>query len=215
MSVAVLSTFHVHPTEDLLDEYVFGRLQEPALSELEDHLFTCSSCQSTLTELDDYIRAIKIVLAELQHESVTPATLPPAWARLPGGMTAIWAIGLMLVLSGGAMVWWRMQPAPETVTTTLAAFRGGDAATFAHAPAGKPLDLVIDGTSLPAASAYRLQIVNASGKNVWSGPAVASDEKLAAHLTAGLGPGVYWVRLYASQVPGEAGLLREFGLRLD
>jgi hypothetical protein len=121
----------------------------------------------------------------------------------------------MLVVSGGAMVWWRMQPAPETVTATLAAFRGGDAATFAHAPAGKPLDLLIDGTSLPAASAYRLQIVNASGKNVWSGPAVASGEKLAAHVSEGPRTGVYWVRLYASQVPGEAGLLREFGLRLD
>ncbi len=215
MSVAVLSTFHVHPTEDLLDEYVFGRLQEPALAELEDHLFTCSSCQSTLAELDDYIRAMKIALAELQHGSVAHATLPPAWARLPGGTTAIWAVGLMLVLSGSAMVWWRIRPAPEAVTATLAAFRGGDAATFAHVPAGKPLDLVIDGTSLPAASAYRLQIVNASGKSVWSGPAVASGEKLSAHLTTGLGPGVYWVRLYASQVPGEAGLLREFGLRLE
>jgi len=215
MSVAVLSTFHVHPTEDLLDEYVFGRLQEPALSELEDHLFTCSPCQSALAELEDYVRAMKIALADLQHVSSSPAAAPPVWGRLPGGATAIWAIGLMLVVSGGAMVWWRMQPAPETVTTTLAAFRGGDSATFAHAPAGKPLDLVIDGTSLPAASAYRLQIVNASGKHVWSGAAVASGEKLSAHVSGGLRTGVYWVRLYAPQTPGEAGLLREFGLRLD
>jgi hypothetical protein len=112
-----------------------------------------------------------------------------------------------------------MQPAPESVAATLTAFRGGDASAFAHAPAEKPLDLVIDRTSLPAAGAYRLQIVNASGQNVWSGAAVALDGKLSAHLSKGLGPGVYWVRLYASEVPGdapgEAGLLREFGLRLD
>ena len=44
---------------------------------------------------------------------------------------------------------------------------------------------------------------------------MASGGKLAAHLSKGLGPGVYWVRLYASQDPGEASLLREFGLRLE
>ena len=218
MSVAVLSTFHVHPTEDLLDEYVFGRLQEPVLSALEDHLFSCSSCQSTLAELDDYIRAMKTALAERQSASSAFAAAPPAWARLLGGTNLIRAVALLLVLAGSAMLSWRKQPA-ETVAVALTAFRGGDASAFAHAPAGKPLDLVIDGTSLPATGAYRLQIVNASGQNVWSGAAVASDGKLWAHLSKGLGPGVYWVRLYASQAPGdasgEAGLLREFGLRLD
>jgi anti-sigma factor RsiW len=215
MSVAVLSTFHVHPTEDLLDEYVFGRLQEPVLSTLEDHLFSCSSCQSTLAELDDYIRAMKTALAERQSASSASAAAPPAWARLLGGTNLIWAVALLLVLAGSAMLSWRMQPAPESVAATLTAFRGGDASAFAHAPAGKPLDLVIDRTSLPAAGAYRLQTVNASGQDAWSGAAVASDGTLSAHLSKGLGPGVYWVRLYASQVPGEAGLLREFGLRLD
>ena len=214
MSVAVLSTSHVHPTEDLLDEYVFGRLQEPALSTLEDHLLICSSCQSALADLDDYNRAAKTALAELQQASPAPAAWPPAWARL-GGTTTIWAVGLMLVLAGSAMVSWRRHPAPEPFAVMLAAFRGGDAPTFAYAPAGRPLDLVIDGTRLPAASAYRLQIVNASGKNAWSGAAAASDEKLSAHLSTGLGPGVYWVRLYASQATGDADLLREFGLRLE
>jgi hypothetical protein len=121
----------------------------------------------------------------------------------------------MLVLAGSAMISWRGQPAPETVAVRLAALRGGGEATFAHAPARRPLDLVIDGTSLPRAGAYQVQIVNASGKNIWSGAALASEDKLSAHLPKDLGPGVYWVRLYASQVPGEAGLLREFGLRLD
>jgi anti-sigma factor RsiW len=220
MSVAVLSTFHVHPTEDLLDEYVFGRLQEPVLATLEDHLSTCSSCQAALAELEDYIRAMKTALGELQQASSTPAAWPPGWARLPGGTATIWAIGLMLVLASSAMLSWRMvswrrQPAPETVTVMLVAFRGGDAATVARAPAGKPLDLVIDTTSLPAAGVYRLQIVNASGKGVWSEAAVASNGKLSARLAKSLGAGVYWVRLYASEAPGEADLLREFGLRLE
>jgi anti-sigma factor RsiW len=215
MSVAVLSTFHVHPTEDLLEEYIFGRLQEPALSELEDHLFTCCSCQATLAELDDYVRAAKIALAEFQHARLAPVAAPPAWARLPVNTTAIWALGLVLVLSGSAMIWRRMQTPSETVTATLTAFRGGNAAALTHAPAGKPLDLIIDTTSLPPARAYRLQIVNASGNNAWSGALMASGEKLSAHLPKGLGPGVYWVRLYEPQIPGEAGLLREFGLRLE
>lgn len=215
MSVAVLPTFLVHPTEDLLEEYVFGRLQEPALSTLEDHVFICSSCQSTLAELEDYIRAAKTALAELQQASLAPAVAHPPWARLPGDETAIWALALTLAVAGGAIVSWRMQPAPETAAATLAAFRGGDSAGFAHAAARRPLDLVIDGTSLPAASAYRLQIVDASGRNAWGGAAAGSGGRLSAHLSKGLGAGVYWVRLYDSQVPGEAGLLREFGLRLE
>ena len=209
MSVAVLPTFHVHPTEDLLEEYVFGRLSEPALSTLEDHLLICSSCQSTLAEVEDYIRVAKTALAELQQARPAPAAALPAW-----GATAIWAVALMLAVAGGAMVSWRMQPAPETAAATLTAFRGGYAAGFAHAAARRPLDLVIDGTSLPAATAYRLQIVDASGRSAWSGAAAASGRRLSAHLSKGLGAGVYWVRLYASQVRGEADLLREFGLRL-
>ena len=215
MSVAVLPTFHVHPTEDLLEEYIFGRLPDLALSTLEDHLLICSSCQSTLAELDDYIRAAKSALRELPQASSVGAAAPPTWTRLPGGATTIWAVVLMLALASGAMLSRRIQPVPETVGVTLAAFRGGDAGALAHAPARKPLDLIIDRASLPPASAYRFQIVNASGKNVWSGAAVASDGELSAHVSNGLGPGVYWVRLYASQVPGEAGLLREFGLRLE
>lgn len=215
MSVAVLPTFHVHPTEDLLEEYVLGRLLEPALSTLEDHLLICSSCQSTLAELEDYIRAAKIALQEFQQANPVPADAPPAWGHLPGGTTTIWAVALMLALAGGALVSSRMQPAPDTVAVTLAAFRGGDAAGLAQAPARKPIDLFIEGTSLPAAGAYRLEIVDASGKNAWSGTAVASDGKLSGHLSKGLGPGVYWVRLYASQASGQGGLLREFGLRLQ
>ena len=219
MSVAVLSTFHVHPTEDLLDEYVLGRLEEPARSILEDHLLTCSSCQSSLAELDNYIRAMKTALVEFQQARPASGSAPPVWARLPGGATMIWAVGLMLAVVSSAMIWWLTQPAPETVVATLAAFRGGDRAALAHAPAGKPLDLIIDATSLPDAGAYRLQIVNASGKNVWSGMAVASEEKLSTHVSKALAPGVYWVRLYGSpresKVPGDAGLLREFGLRLE
>jgi anti-sigma factor RsiW len=215
MSVAVLPTFHVHPTEDLLEEYVFGRLQEPALSTLEDHLLICSSCQSALAELEGYIRAAKSALAERQPAGPAPAASPPAWARLPDSTTTLWAVALMLALASGAMLSWRTQPAPETARVTLAAFRGGDAVAFARAAAQRPLDLAIDGTTLPPAGAYRLQIVDASGENAWSGAVVASGGMLSAHLSKGLGPGVYWVRLYASQAPAEAGLLREFGLHLE
>jgi len=213
MSLAVLSTFHVHPTEDLLEEYVFGRLQEPALSIIEDHLLTCSCCQLTLAQLDDYIRATKVALAELQHAHAAPAARAAA-GRLPGARIAIWAAALMVVLAGSATLSWRRQPSSETIPVKLAAFRGGDGAGFAHAPAGKPLELVIDGTTLPA-GAYRLQIVNAAGKNIWTGEALTSGATHSLQLPKGLRQGVYWVRLYASQATGEPGLLREFGLRLE
>jgi hypothetical protein len=89
--------------------------------------------------------------------------------------------------------------------------RGGDPLGIPHAPAGRPLSLEIDLTGLPAAGAYRVQVVDAAGGTVWEISSEASQGRLRPKVDKGLKPGVYWVRLYSQP----AGLLREFGLRVD
>ena len=79
----------------------------------------------------------------------------------------------------------------------LDAYRGA----ASEAPAGQPLDLKIDLKDLPQAAGYRVEVVDATGRRVWSGGT-------PARLTKGLSPGLYWVRL--STNTGEP--LREYGI---
>jgi hypothetical protein len=214
--------FTVHPSEGMLEEYCFNRLPESALETLEEHLLACPSCQGTLEELDEYIQLMK---AELAKSPVLPVTTPVTtpvtladntWARVRtaairpamGIAAGMAMLGVMAILS--------LKVAPGRGTPAfdapvrLAAFRGGDDTTVNHAPAGQPLELSIDVTDLPASNAYRVEVVNATGKRIWDATVSAANGRLSARVPNGLNPGVYWVRLYLA--PGK--LLREFGLRL-
>lgn len=42
-----------HPTEEALAQYSEGRLEEPQLGEIEEHLLVCERCREVLTRLDD------------------------------------------------------------------------------------------------------------------------------------------------------------------
>jgi hypothetical protein len=115
-----------------------------------------------------------------------------------------------------ANIAWRSQPVPQTATVRLAAFRGGESSGISQAPSGRPLDLTADRTNLPPAPGYRVELVSQNGEKIWAGAAEVMGTKLSAHVAAGFRPGVYWVRLYASQAPGSRSqLLREYGLRLE
>ena len=88
--------------------------------------------------------------------------------------------------------------ATAPVTIGLMASRTEMAAT---APADTPLILRPDVTGLPSATFYKVEMVDRTGKPVWSGKFPGARVKAAA-------PGTYFVRLYA---PGGE-LLREYGL---
>jgi len=117
-----------------------------------------------------------------------------------------------LVALAGAIVAWRMQ-SPMTMAPAafvkLVALRGGE--DSAGAPSGRPLDLVFDRTDLPADSSYRAEVVNSSGRQMWSGSVRIADQNLSIRVARPLRAGAYWVRLYSSAGP----LLREFGLNVE
>lgn len=221
----------VHATEELLEEYTFGRISEPQLSCLEDHLLICPQCQSELEVIEEYKVFMKAGLASFESERLAGGSLfdsarPPtrswssvckaisrgfAWARMPGAKGLL-ATALLLVLAGAAVTW-RMQLSPVAATPLatirLVALRGGDG-DVTRAPAGRPLELVFGRTDLTADSSYRAEVVDTSGSQVWSGNVRIADKSLSIRLDGPLRAGVYWVRLYTSA--GE--LLREFGLHV-
>jgi len=232
MSTDARTSALVHATEELLEEYTFGRIREPELGWLEEHLLICQQCQSELDDIEEYKVFMKAGLASFESErlaAVGPVTSPArpgslvvlwAWLRnatslsfaLPRmpGVESLLALAVLLVLAGAAVTW-RMQSSPVAMapvaTIKLVALRGGEG-DVARAPAGRPLELVFGRTDLGADRSYRAEVVNASGRQMWSGNVRIADQSLSIRVDEPLRAGTYWVRLYSSS--GQ--LLREFGM---
>ncbi len=221
----------VHATEELLEEYSFGRIGEPQLGWLEEHLLICPQCQSALEDIDEYKVFIKTGLASFERERQDaagtldspnhpgpPARLPSllrkalsvhfAWPRILVAKNLL-AAAVLLVLAGATLAWWMQSSVAMAplATVRLIALRGGEG-DAARAPSGRPLDLVFNRTDLPADLSYRAEVLNSSGRQVWAGSVRIADQNLSVRVDRPLRAGAYWVRLYSST--GE--LLREFGL---
>ena len=48
-----------HIPDDLIDEYALGRLGEPELAALEEHLLACGECRNRLQLADEFIQALR------------------------------------------------------------------------------------------------------------------------------------------------------------
>jgi hypothetical protein len=121
------------------------------------------------------------------------------------------AAAVLLVLAGSTV--WRMGSpvamAP-VATVKLIALRGGEG-SGARAPSGRPLDLVFRRNNLAEDLSYRAEVVNSSGRSMWSGWVRIGDQDLSIRVDQPLEAGAYWVRLSSSA--GQ--LLREFGLNVE
>ena len=182
-----------HPDEGVFENYSFDRLSEKEAAVFEEHLLICETCQDTLAETEEHIRVMKAATAAYiaAHKGSWPSRLKERGLR----WNAVAAAGILLTCLTVLLSW--RSPLAEPQTIMLNAYRG----EASQAPAGQPLDLKIDLRELPPAEAYRVEVVDATGRRVWFGGT-------PARLTKGLSPGSYWVRL--STDTGEQ--LREYGL---
>lgn len=214
MSFPLPPAFAEHPTEELLEEYCFGRVGEPALAHLEEHLFVCDGCQDKLEEVDAYIALMKNATSawvRCHDRTITeigPRRRSLTWQRAVLGASLAAGLACILVLGGRGS----FHPGPSAPSIVrLVAMRGGEFEGLASAPAGKPLQLTLDRSSLAPHAGYRMEIVNQEGHQVWIGVPEVDGAALSARVARGPQPGVYWVRLYSES--GE--LLREFGMRIE
>jgi hypothetical protein len=209
-----------HPTGELLESYALGRLSEPALGQVETHLFVCHACQDALLETDKYNAAMKAALAEPQPVFAA-ATWPTRLAAFGGQLVdslrlshpvpvfsaALAALSLAVILSQSYK--------PETgrdAEITLISVRGGVSATQAQGPADARLTLRIQSPQLSAGQDFQARIVDAAGKPAWAGTSQSRGEDgYALRVDTPLPAGTYWVRLYDSKQK----LLQEYGLALQ
>lgn len=234
MSTDARPSVLVHATEELLEEYSFGRICEPQLGWLEEHLLICPQCRSELHDIEEYKVFMKAGLASFESERlaaagpvaspVRPRSPAGLWSwlrkacslhfalpRMPGAKSLL-AAAVLLALGGTAVIWRTRSSSvamAPLATIRLIAWRGGEE-DVAHAPSGHPLDLVFGRPDLAADLSYRAEVIDASGHHMWSGNARIADQNLSIRVDGPLRAGAYWVRLYSST--GQ--LLREFGLRV-
>jgi hypothetical protein len=207
MVILMSTARETHPSDDVLELYSLGRMDEGQSAPVEEHLLVCEACRRRVEEFDEFTAAMRAALTEMkapepEAESWTArlgrlVALPkPVWA---GALAATLALVLLLPWQGGNQAPFAVQL--ETVRQAAAA----------AAPADRPLLLTVDLTGLAVDRDYRLEIVDASGRLVWRTTTRSATDKAVVSLNKGLKRGGYWVRIY--EAGGE--LLREFGLKID
>jgi hypothetical protein len=197
-----------HPSEELLEEYVFHRLPEAAAAQIEEHLLLCPRCQDSVGDTDRFVSALRLAAKQPPEIKTAGWGWRKALEALPGLATnrgvvvPVFALAILAVL----VVRRQVQAPLAPVTVSLSSVRG--LGPLASAPPGRPLFLSIEAPDLTPGSGYHVELVDASGGLIWKGAATASDGKLTVDVPEALSAGVYWVRLYGAH----SDLLREFGL---
>ena len=191
-----------HLSEDTLEQYCLGRLSQPEIEQVEDHLMVCTSCQDVYTETDDFVSAMRIATEELAAQPVVESWWT-RWSRafftIPKPVFAAVACAFIALIVS--------IPRPtQTAVVDMQAMRGPE--TAVQAPADTELTLRLGLRGLQAEGSLKVQIVDADGKVVTRSPAAVNGQQAIAKTTE-LSPGTYWVRLYSGQE-----LLREYGLNV-
>jgi hypothetical protein len=203
-----IKCFPSHPSEEILEEYIFNRLSAVRTAQVEEHLLICQNCQDAVAETERFVSALKVAT----RQPVPPiGPVRSAWRNGPKALrhfaprTSL-APALALVILALVVVWQHPQEASAPIAVSLSSLRGTN--PLSPAPAGKLLQLHIDAPDLLSSREYGVQVVDSTGRPVWKGAVSDIDGKLVATMSKPLADGVYWVRLYGTN----SELLREFGL---
>lgn len=194
-----------HIDEEEIERYSMGAMPEADSSRLEEHLLTCESCQTLLTETDRYVSTMQFASAKKRRETQKSKSFWAGFSTLAPTF-ATGAVLLVLAVAGLRMA--NRTTASPAFPLNLVATRGNG--IEARAPAGRALTLQLELAGLRSEPFFRLEVVDRLGKRVWQGDAVPTNATAAASVPQ-MARGIYYVRAYSPS--GE--LLREFGLEVE
>ncbi len=192
-----------HVSEDQLERYSAGNLPETAVARVEEHVLICETCQDKLAFADAWVGSVRRAGAQLRRE---PERARAFWQRLrlPHFVPAL-AASLIVLFAVGWFLQSNKRVAVAPLAVSLEATRGE---AVAHVPAHQPLAIHPNLDGLPQFSAYRLQIVDAVGKQVFQSSLAPVPGQDPASIVSGVTPGVYFARVYSPA----GDLLREYAL---
>lgn len=193
-----------HIEENVLDRYAMGTLSGESIPMIEEHLLSCSECQSKLMEADQFLAHFRAAATQIDERAA------PFWQRFAGAQRVIWA-GSALAAAALALFLTIGQPhrfTPQPATVLLQSLRGPEAQ--AEVTGGQPGLLIFDVPIAPGHTDYQVEIVDTSGNEILKGNGQVKEERLTFRIEK-LAPAAYWVRVYTRQP--ERGLVAEYGLR--
>jgi hypothetical protein len=191
----------LHVTDEQLEMYAVGRLSEPEVGVIEEHLLICSACQQRLMQEDEFFRALRGVGPEFDTTTPRlPASVRWRWPAVVCAGAAATAAGIMLTTFAS-------RPAP-LYEVTLETARGLDDPNRTRAGL---IRIHVDTTQLQQSSMWNVQVVNAAGARVWEGTITEHGRSITAEIGK-LRRGQYWVRVV---LPGAEEPVREFSLRVE
>jgi hypothetical protein len=199
-----------HASDECLEQYALGSLEEPLLGEIEEHLLLCSQCQEHLKEIDAFRVAMRSAAARLEREEESRKGF---WTQVSTALTFrrlgwIMALGAVALIGLSLRTWMSSPESSQPLAVFLETSRGSE---VRHAVSGRPLELKLDLTALASYPSYQVETVDATGRVQAQFEVQASAGNVRASLAKGLRPGNYFVRLYS---PSHE-LLREYGLVVD
>ncbi len=192
----------LHESDDQLELYALDRLPDVAVERVEEHLMACTTCRTRVEEVGMFALTMRQALR----------TMPALKLHRRAGWFEGWrlrfifsgAFAFAVLLAFFAIKNGREARLPPIASITLTAMRGATAST----PRAKQFDLVL------ADSASRdkqlAEVVDATGKLVWSGPVEAEGADTHLRIASALPLGAYFVRL--KQPTGT--LIREYGFEV-
>jgi hypothetical protein len=190
----------LHQTDEQLELYALGRLQEPWVAEVEEHLLVCAACQERVDDLEAYAFAMRQAISTEPAESSHWLTrFQHSWLKMPAltwaGCLAATVLAVTLYLQSTPYL------AP-IATLQLTAMRG------AMPSVGPSRETDITLADAPSGGALRAEIVDAAGSTIWNGSLETQTHRIA--LARKLAPGDYFVRLFDNG----GKLLHEYGFQV-
>jgi hypothetical protein len=200
-----------HGTEDQLELYALGRLQDSDLPRLEEHLLVCTTCREKLKGTEDFALGMREAhgtgVQAVASQNASPQTGRMWWGlasffRRPAFSMSLAFVALLVVV--GVFSNGRTKFAPSA-SLQLTAMRGEMPITVA----AREFDVTLsDGPR--DGGPFRIEVLNAMGASVWGGLAASGPAGVQFKLTQRFPQGDYFVRLYS--VSGK--VLREYGFRI-
>ena len=185
-----------HQTDEQLELYALGRLPEPEVAVVEEHLLACASCQERLDEVEPFAIAMRLAISSEPPASERPAWF--AWLR-PQRM---WAVGFAAIMLTTVLYLHPGRKVQAFASLDLAAMRG-------DAPQVEPAqETDITLTDAPIQRGLSAEVVDSTGVNVWSAQLGVDRGKI--RITKRLAPGSYFVRL----LDQSGKLLHEYGFNV-
>ena len=198
LAFGIMRDIHCHADAADLESYSMGTSSVEETARIEEHLLICEDCRNRLREGEDFLNSMQVAARQSRRDETTAERR--GW-KFPAWLPVLAACALVLIV----VAIYAVRPAAPAVAVSLTALRGSGAGSIA--PAGRELTLQPDLTGLPDVPAYRLEIVDRTGRSV---RLAALPRTQAAVTVPGLGAGQYFVRLY----PPAGNLLREYGLEI-